>query len=86
MARNIQEKINRRGQEHIASLQATVHQLWAKCCEAEGIPADSKFVVFSNDNEFLPFYDKALAQLWQAQAEYAAGGYVGLTIPHKTSI
>jgi len=86
LARNIQEKINKRGQEHIASLQATVHQLWAKCCEAEGIPADSKFVVFSDDNKFKPFYDQALKQLWHAHVDYAAGGYVGLTIPRKTSI
>ena len=82
----MQEQINKRGQEYIAHLQVTVHQLWVKCCEAEGIPADSKFAVFSNDNKFKPFYDQALKELWQAQAEYAAGGYVGLAIPRKNSI
>jgi len=86
LAGNAQEQINKRGQEYIANLQATVHRLWAKCCEAEGIPADSKFVVFSNDNKFKSLYDQALKQLWQAQAEYAAGGYVGLAIPRQNSI
>ena len=86
MTRNIQQKINRHGQEYIASLEDAVRQLWAKCCEAEGIPADSKFVIFSDDNKFKPFYDQAVRQLQQARAEYAAGGYVGLTIPHKASL
>jgi len=80
---NKQEALNKRGQEYIASLQAVVRELFIKCCEVDGIPPDSKFVVFSDDNKYLPFYNNAVIQLMEAREQYAAGGYVGLTIPKK---
>jgi hypothetical protein len=49
-------------------------------CEADGIPPDSKFVVFSNDNKYVQFYNQAQKQLWEAEQQYRDGGYVGLTI------
>lgn len=84
MAKNTQEQINKQGQEYIAGLQAAVRQLFIKCCEVDGIPIDSKFVVFSDDNKYLPFYNKAVQELLEAREQYAAGGYVGLTIKKST--
>ncbi len=75
-----QESINKQGEAYIAGLRATVAELWKKMCEEDGIPPDSKFVVFNPENKYHPFYDKALAQLWEAEAGYKAGGYVGLRL------
>lgn len=75
-----QERINKQGRDYIQELRAVVRQLWVECCEADGIPPDSKFVVFNDANKFMPFYNNALQQLWEAEAQYRAGGYVGLKI------
>jgi hypothetical protein len=75
-----QAKMNRQGQQYIVDLAHTVKQLWVSMCEEEGIPTDSKFVVFSDDNKFMPFYNRAMEQLQEARRQFAAGGYVGLKI------
>ena len=75
-----QENINRRGLDYIDSLRAIAAQLWKKACEEDRIPLESKFVVFSQDNKYVPFYNRAVGMLHQAEAEYQAGGYVGLKI------
>lgn len=77
---DFQQKINKTGQDYIDGLTQVVHDLWVKMCEEDGIPPDSKFVVFSENNKYQTFYDNALQQLWEAQAQYKAGGYVGLTM------
>jgi hypothetical protein len=79
-ASNQQTRITKQGLEYIRGLRNTVRQLWIKCCKEEGIPADSKFVIFSTNNKYLPFYNRALRQLWEAEAQYRAGGYVSLKI------
>ncbi|MFH1031165.1 MAG: hypothetical protein V1767_01140 [Chloroflexota bacterium] len=76
----MQEKINEQGQKYIAGLKATAGILWIKACEFDNIPPDSKFVVFSDENKFAKFYNQALLQMEEAKNQYAAGGYVGLTI------
>ena len=80
---NLQKQLNRQGQAYINSLRVTAAQLWAKACEEDGIPSDSKFVVFSPDNKYSPFYNKALAMLREAEEQYRAGGYVGLKIERR---
>lgn len=75
-----QERLNKHGQMYIAGLANTARQLWVKACEADGIPPESKFVVFSDGNRFAVFYNLAVGQLLEARSEYAAGGYVGLRI------
>ena len=81
-----QKRINKQGLDYIAGLQAAVGQLYDKCCEEDQIPLGSKFCVFSDDNKYLPFYNNALTQLWEAEAQYKAGGYVGLQISHAKSL
>mgnify|MGYP001587001318 CR=1 FL=1 len=75
-----QEQLNRQGRQHIADLAATVRALYKSACKEDGIDSTSSFVIFSDGNKFVPFYNKAIGQLHEAQATYAAGGYVGLAI------
>ena len=51
-------------------------------CKDDVIPADSKFVVFSDETnaKYGKYYNKSLDELRRAIAEYQAGGYVGLRI------
>jgi len=68
------------GLRAIADMRATVKSAWNSACEHEQIPTDSKFVVFSDDNPFSPFYDKAVRQLMEMMEQYQAGGYIGLRL------
>jgi hypothetical protein len=68
------------GRKFLAGMAATVKACWARACEADGIPVDSVFVVWSEGNKFAPFYDRAMAQYLAACCEYEAGGYVGLRL------
>lgn len=77
-----QEKLNTQGRKYIAQGRATVAQLWRKACDHDGIPYDSQFVVFSENNPWAPWYNKAMAQYLEACRQYEAGGYVGLSINH----
>ncbi len=75
------DRIERRAREHIASLQSAISDLWQAMCKEDGIDPNSMFIVFSDDNIFKPFYDKAVQQLWEAKSAYhPGGGYVGLRI------
>ncbi len=38
-------------------------ELWKEACEWEGIPPDSKFVIFSKDNPFVKAHDAAMGKL-----------------------
>jgi hypothetical protein len=40
-----------------------VKELWRKACEWEKIPPDSKFVVFSENNPYMPAYREAMTKL-----------------------
>ncbi len=79
---NTQTKLNRQGQQYIEGLRQTVKALWSKMCEEDGIPPDSKFVVFNDDTnkKYASFYNNALIQHREATSQYRAGGYVGLKI------
>ena len=79
----MQDRLNEQGRNTIQGLRNTVRVLWTKCCEEDGIPPDSSFVVFSDGNKYIPFYESALKQLWEAEAAYAAGGYVGLVMDER---
>jgi hypothetical protein len=70
----------RRAGDSLATLEAVCAQLWQQSCAEDGIPADSRCVVFSDTNKYAPFYDLAFAQLREVQAAYTAGGYIGLRI------
>jgi hypothetical protein len=59
-----------------------VRQAWQSAfraaCRHDGIEEDSKFVVFSKDNPFVPYIDRAHQEYCNTVREYQAGGYVGL--------
>ena len=79
---NTAARLHRQGQQTIVDLQRTVKSIWNTMCEADGIPSDSKFVVFSEETngKYGVYYNRAIDELRQAIAEYQAGGYVGLRI------
>jgi hypothetical protein len=64
----------------LAGMQATYKAAWVSACKHDDIDPLSSFVVFSDDNPFVPFYEKALTEYRQAITEYQAGGYIGLTL------
>lgn len=53
---------------------------WKSACEFDGIPPNSKFVSFSEDNPFAPYLNKATEEYFAHKREIEAGGYVGLEI------
>ena len=64
----------------LAGIQATYKVAWVSACNYEGIEPSSSFVCFSENNPFVPFYEKALTEFRKTAIEYQAGGYVGLSI------
>lgn len=76
----MQQQLNKHAQQTIAELQQVCQVLWRRCCEEDGVDPDSKFVVFSENNKFVPFHNRAMQQLMEAREQYRQGGYVGLRI------
>ena len=79
---NTATKLHKQGQQTIVDWKQTVESIWNTMCEADGIPVDSKFVVFGDETntKYEFFYNKAISELRQNIVEYQAGGYVGLRI------
>ena len=75
-----QEAINRTGQKYIEGLRAVVAQLWQQACGHDDIPPGNKLVVFSEDNPYVVFYNKAMREFMETMQQYRDGGYVGLRI------
>lgn len=80
----MQDRLNKQAIKHLAALQQTVKQLWEKSCEHDEIDPTAKFVVFTDDNPYIPFYNRALLQYREARQQFADGGYVGLTIKKRS--
>ena len=53
---------------------------YRSACKHDGLPEDTQFAVFSKDNPFVQFVDKAAEEMFARKREYDAGGYVGLTM------
>jgi hypothetical protein len=68
------------GQKFLAGLKFAWSRAFSAACKHDGIPADAKFVEFSDTNPYRKFVDRAAQQYFEAKREYAAGGYVGLTM------
>lgn len=49
------------------TLAQTVAVLWKKACEFDQIPAESKFVVFSDWNRYAKLHNVAMGQLLDAR-------------------
>ncbi|MBD3263787.1 MAG: hypothetical protein GF375_01640, partial [Candidatus Omnitrophica bacterium] len=56
--------------EEVEHLQGQVKELWKKACEYEGIPVDSKFVIFSKDNPYNEAYNRAMTQYMKVKKEF----------------
>ena len=57
-----------------AQLRAEVNAAWLKACEVEAIPADAKFVVFSNTVE-AAVYNELAGMLLRRLRELNEAGY-----------
>ena len=66
--------------ERIGSIQAvedmaaTVHAVYQSALKHDGLPVDTTFAVFSDDNPFVPFYEKALEQFREMASACAVHG------------
>lgn len=70
----------RPGLKAIQGMKSTWAAAYKSACKHDSIPENSKFTVFSDENPFVPFVDKAYQKYCSMISEYKAGGYVGLTI------
>lgn len=80
-------KIENVGFKYIENLKYIIKQLWEKCCEYDNIPKDSKFVVFSKNNPYEYFYEKAFNEyMYAIITTVPGGGYTGLIIKNGKAI
>ncbi len=69
--------------EHVDGLRDTAAVLWRKACDAEGLPVDTVFAVFSPTNRYAELYNNAVRELCEKIAVTAQLGYAGLRINEK---
>jgi hypothetical protein len=50
------------------TMKQALAELWAKACRYDGIPADAKFVSFSEDNPYMKKYTTLFDWALRAQA------------------
>lgn len=74
------ERERKAGFQYVEDLFATVKQVYISACKWDDILPDTQFAIFSKDNPFVPFYEKAINMLHDALVEYTQHGYTGLTI------
>ena len=70
----------KRGLAAVAAAGSAYRSVWESACKHDGIPPESKFVEFSDENPFVQFLAPALQAYQEAKSGYVAGGYVGLTL------
>lgn len=58
----------------------TYQAAWKSACEHDDIDPVGRFVVFSNDNPYAQFIDKAREEYYRAIQDSINFGYVGLTL------
>jgi hypothetical protein len=58
----------------LEAAQRSVSRLWNKMCEEEGVPVDSKFVVFTSTNKFSVRYNKAVQAFFLLKRTIELGG------------
>jgi len=68
-----------------SELEEKAHSLWVKACEAEGIPVESKFVVFSDDNPYIKDYNEAVGRL-QRLRQFKGGRWQPAVIKSKKAL
>ena len=75
--------------ERVGSIRAvhdmllTAREVYGSALRHDGLPADTRFAVFSDDNPFVPFYERAMGQYQEMAQACAAHGYVGLSLQHR---
>jgi hypothetical protein len=67
----------------VEDMMATAAACYQSALKHDGLPENTTFAVFSDDNPFVPFYEKALNQYREMAAACAAHGYVGLRVSSR---
>lgn len=78
--RAIGKYTNAASQKAVLDAREVYHRVWFSACNYDDIPVNSSFVVFSEDNPFVFYVNKAYQELIKRIVEYQNGGYVGLKI------
>jgi len=78
--RAIGKYTNVANQKAVLDARDVYHKVWFSACNYDNIPVNSNFVVFSEDNPFVFYINKAYQELIKRIDEYQNGGYVGLKI------
>lgn len=60
----------------MTTLQQKTRALWQRACRYDGIPPDSKFVVFSESNPYVDGYNVAVRALIATRSDDALRAYV----------
>ena len=82
----VAQDLVRHGSKHVQGWENTVRHLWRKCCEFDGIEPVSSFVVFSDANPYVKFYNTAVGKCQEAKNQLEHGGYVGLKIVNGKAV
>ena len=69
--------------EHVDGLYDTAALLWRKACEAERLPVDTMFAVFSPTNRYAELYNNAVRELCEKIAVTTQLGYAALRINER---
>lgn len=78
--RAIGKYTNAASQKAVLDARDVYHRVWFSACDYDDIPVNNNFVVFSEDNPFVFYVNKAYQILVERIYEYQNGGYVGLRI------
>lgn len=66
--------------QFLEDLSSACKSAYAAACKHDGIPLDTKFAVFSENNPFVPFINGGMTEYMQAKQDYFNLGYCGMTI------
>jgi hypothetical protein len=67
----------------VEAMAATAHACYLAALKHDGMPPGTKFAVFSPDNPYVTFYERALQQYREAATACASHGYCGLSMEHR---
>lgn len=57
--------ITQKEADRLNAKKAEVKAAWAKACESVGLPAETKFVVFSNSNELAKEHNRLMGEFFK---------------------
>lgn len=77
---DIVERIDRMGDATVVGWAATWLAVWRSACAHDGIDPEATLVVFSSDNPYTPYLNRAWERFCEAASHRRVLGYTGLVI------